>query len=236
MTKLSKREKYLVIGALVFASVALFVYFYYFPLKNEIKDLERQSEEVSLELDEAKSLAIKIDNMKNQIEELKIEAAESMAILMESIDEAEVLDYISNTTNYGDSESKISDLIAISYEEASGYSSDDDSFDNLYYDKDILLSFDSNYDNLKDVLKAFEDGDKYTSLTTMNIKSVETNDLLDSEQDEDSDESSRTVNTGEYPLEIECSLRFYGETPLWDGSGEYTFMEDGNFEKTDLFK
>ena len=114
MTKLSKKEKYLVIGALVFASVALFIYFYYFPLKDEIKELERQSEEVSLKLDEAKSLAIKIENTKKEIESLKIEAAENMAILMDKIDEPEILDYISNKTNYADGSSDISDLIAIS--------------------------------------------------------------------------------------------------------------------------
>lgn len=228
MTKLSKKEKYLVIGALVFASVALFIYFYYFPLKDEIKELERQSEEVSLKLDEAKSLAIKIENTKKEIESLKIEAAENMAILMDKIDEPEILDYISNKTNYADGSSDISDLIAISYESVSDH--------DLYYSNDILLSFNSNYDSLKEILKAFEAGDKYASLTTMNITSLEKDDSSVTNQGEGSEEAAGTINTSNYPLEIEFGLSFYGETPLWDGSGEYIFMEGGNFEKTDLFE
>lgn len=228
MTKLSKKEKYLVIGALVFASVALFIYFYYFPLKDEIKELERQSEEVSLKLDEAKSLAIKIENTKKEIESLKIEAAENMAILMDKIDEPEILDYISNKTNYADGSSDISDLIAISYESVSDH--------DLYYSNDILLSFNSNYDSLKEILKAFEAGDKYASLTTMNITSLEKDDSSVTNQGEGSEEAAGTINTSNYPLEIEFGLSFYGETPLWDGSGEYIFMEGGNFSKTDLFE
>ena len=228
MTKLSKKEKYLVIGALVFASVALFIYFYYFPLKDEIKELERQSEEVSLELDEAKSLVVKIENTKKEIENLEIEAAENMAILMENIDEPEILDYISNKTNYADGSSDISDLIAISYESVSDH--------DLYYSNDILLSFNSNYDSLKEILKAFEAGDKYASLTTMNITSLEKDDSSVTNQGEGSEEAAGTINTSNYPLEIEFGLSFYGENPLWDGSAEYIFMEGGNFEKTDLFK
>lgn len=228
MTKISKKEKYLVIGALVFASVALFVYFYYFPLKDEIKELERQSEEVSLELDEAKSLVVKIENTKKEIENLEMEAAENMAILMENIDEPEILDYISNKTNYADGSSDISDLLAISYDSVSNH--------DLYYSKDILLIFNSNYNSLKEILKAFEAGDKYASLTSMNITSPKKDDSSAANQDEGSEETTGAVNTSGYPLEVECGLSFYGETPLWDGSGEYTFMEGGNFEKTDLFK
>ena len=58
-----------------------------------------------MELDEAKSLVVKIENTKKEIESLKIEAAENMAILMKNIDEPELLDYISNTTNYADGSS-----------------------------------------------------------------------------------------------------------------------------------
>ncbi len=228
MTKLSKKEKYLVIGALVFASVALFIYFYYFPLKDEIKELERQSEEVSLELDEAKSLVVKIENTKKEIENLEIEAAENMAILMENIDEPEILDYISNVTNYADGSSDISDLTAMSYDSVSNH--------DLYYSKGISLSFNSNYNSLKEILKAFEAGDKYASLTTMNITSLEKDDSSAANQGEGSEETTGAVSTSGYPLKVECGLSFYGETPLWDSSGEYIFMEGGNFSKTDLFK
>ncbi len=231
MTKLSKKEKYLVIGFLVFASVALFVYFYYFPLKDEIKELERQSEEASLKLDEAKSLAVKIENTKKEIESLKIEATENMAILMENIDEPELLDYISNKTNYADGSSDISDLIAISYDSVSGH--------DLYYSKGISLSFNSNYNSLKEILKAFEVGDKYASLTSMHIVTSRKDDPSANNQVEGSEEAAATattVATANYPLEIEFALSFYGETPFWDGSGEYIFMEGGNFSKTDLFE
>ena len=227
MTKLSKKEKYLVIGALVFASVALFIYFYYFPIKDEIKELERQSEEVSLELDEAKSLVVKIENTKKEIENLEIEAAENMAILMENIDEPEILDYISNVTNYADGSSDISDLIAISYESVSNH--------DLYYSKGISLSFNSNYNSLKEILKAFEAGDKYASLTTINITTSK-EDLSAANQIEGSEEATSTVNTPIYPLKVQCGLSFYAEESLWDGSGEYIFMQGGNFSKTDLFK
>lgn len=237
---LSKREKYLVVGTIVFASVALFIYFYYFPLKDEIKRLETQSEELSLKLDEAKSLAMKIENTKKEIESVKAEAAENMAILMDTIDEAEVLDYISNKTNYADGSSDISELTAILYEGVSGFNSDKDSeeglADNLFYYKDITLSFNTNYVNLKDVLKAFETGEKYATLTSLQVKSVEENNLSVPSQDPDSEVPVSTANTSSYPLEIECGLCFYGEQPFWDASGEYTFMEGGNFSKTDLFK
>lgn len=237
MGKLSKREKYLIIGALVFSSIALFVYFYYFPLKNEITELERESTEISLQLDEKKSLAVKIENVKKETDELSKRVEEDTAILIDTIDEPELLNYVYGKTVYREDGANISNVQAITYEPIAVQENE------LYYSKDIELKFQTEYADLKDILKSFETGENYAYLSDITINkagesgsSTPGQEVTPPDGNEIPEGPPVTTTMGNQVLDINCRLRFYGEDPTWDGSGEYKFMEEGQFKKDNLFE
>ena len=159
MTKLSKREQYLVVIVLIFALLALFIYYYYFPLQNEIKQLEEESLELSLEIDEAKNRALLMDTTKKEIENLQEQTSENRNFLMKSIDEPTILQYISDHLQ------EKSQIQQIRYNEVIDNES--------YFSKEIVLNFTASYTDLKEILKGFEEGDNFTLVPAIYISPME---------------------------------------------------------------
>ena len=96
MSKLTKREQYLIVVALLFSIVALVAYVYYFPLQDEIIELDAQAREIDFQIDEAEKNELLIQTTAAEIEQLESELGESDDFLMDSIDEADILSYVSD--------------------------------------------------------------------------------------------------------------------------------------------
>ena len=221
MKKLSKRERYLVLATLIFAILALFIYYYYFPLKNEIESLKFQSEDLSSQIEEAKNTRILIDTSKKEIEDLNVQILESRDFLMDSIDEPALIKYINDIAS-GDS-----NLESINYNQL---------LDNeIYFTKDINIRLDTDYLNLKKILREFEEGENFTTLHNFTIfinNQTSTTEITN----EDGQVEVVEIPGNTMPLTIDMLIRFYGVEGTWDGTGEYDFMKSGRFSKPNLFK
>lgn len=210
MRRLTKRERNLVIVVILFAVIGLFTYYYYFPLEEKIENLRKESEELSLDIDDAKVTEILVVSKREEKKILEEESKEYEEYLMESIDEPLLLTYIEDVV-IDDTEEQ-----SLSYSELVN--------NELYFHKDVSLSFNTEYESLNEILKEFEEGYYYNTLNSISISSNYAEDE-DEEDEEDKD----------MPLSVSYSLRFYGADGTWDGTGEYEFMDGGKFGRDNPF-
>lgn len=221
MKKLSKREIVLIVSSLIIASIALFVIYYYIPQKDRITQLKQESLQLSLDIDERKTMKLLVDAEKNEVIDYKQQIADADEYLMDSIDEPNILYYISNNI-YNTSEKQ-----SVSYSVVEDRE--------VYVNKDILLSFDTSFENLITILGSFEEGDIYTTLNSINIKMDRSNyNTYDGFDDEEQDDEEDKENKS--PLNVSYDIRFYATDATWDGSGEYEFMENGKFKRANIFE
>lgn len=221
MKKLSKREIVLIVSSLIIASIALFVIYYYIPQKDRITQLKQESIQLSLDIDERKTMKLLVDAEKNEVIDYKQQIADADEYLMDSIDEPNILYYISNNI-YNTSEKQ-----SVSYSVVEDRE--------VYVNKDISLSFDTSFENLITILGSFEEGDIYTTLNSINIKMDRSNyNTYDGFDDEEQDDEEDKENKS--PLNVSYGIRFYATDATWDGSGEYEFMENGKFKRANIFE
>ncbi len=221
MSKLTKREQYLIVVALLFSIVALVAYVYYFPLQDEIIELDAQAREIDFQIDEAEKNELLIQTTAAEIEQLESELGESDDFLMDSIDEADILSYVSDII-LADGQ-----LYSLFYSELV----DND----IYFTKDIGLNFTTSYNGLKNILEAFENGEKFTLIPSIDISPE--GDVVEETETTNEDGEAIIVETlvSSSMLSVNLSVRFYGSQSSWDGSGDYDFMDE-NFGKTNIFK
>lgn len=221
MTKLSKREQYLIIAALLFAIVALVAYLYFLPLQNEINSLEMKSNEITASIEEAKNTAILIQTTSEEIEEIEQELAEKREFLMDTIDEPKILKYVTDIIiNNGN-------LSSLNYNEVVDKA--------IYFSKDVSLSFTTSYTGLKNIVKAFENGDYFTVVPNISINPIE-DPVTDVQTTvEETEATTPTLPYTDSQVSVSMTIRFYGKESTWDGSGEYDFM-DGDFGKDNIFR
>lgn len=212
--RLSKREKVLIQITLIIGTVALFVFYYYFPRQDKIRGLHEESQTLSLELDEYKITKLLVDEAKKEAARYRLEIAESDDYLMDSIDEPNILYYISNV---------IKDTSKEQYVEYNDLAVGED-----YISKDISLKFKTTFEDLLNIMKQFEGAELYTTLSSLDINVNNQNMIngLDGEEEEDN----------HMPLEVEYTLRFYGTSATWGGEGVYEFMDSGKFSKHNIFE
>ncbi len=221
MAKLTKREQYLVIGALLFAIVALVAYLYYFPLQDEIKTLDQQSLDLDLQIEEAKNRLVMIETTKQEIAQLEEEIAQQREFLMDTLDVPELLNYVSDIILSS------GDLSYISY----GPNVDNE----IYFSKELGIDFTTSYTDLKNILVALEEGERFTVIPSISISPVgETTEIVESFDDEGNlIETEVPVSLSD--VSVNLTARFFGAESDWDGSGEYDFM-NGNYGKGNIFK
>lgn len=223
MAKLTKREQNLIVATLLFAVVFLVAYLYYFPLSDEIKELEQQSIDLDFKLDEVRNIEIMIESTSKKIQELEEELTQSREFLMDTIDEAEILKYVSDIVLADGS------LSSLSY----GSLSNNDT----YYSKDISLNFTSSYRGLKNILRAFETGEIFTLIPSISLSPIGNEVEIVETVDEDGETIvTETVVENLSIVNVSCTIRFYAEESTWDGSGEYDFMSGSNFGKNNIFR
>lgn len=220
MSKLTKREQYLIIGALLFSIVFLVAYLYYFPLQDEITALEVQAMEIDFQIEEAKQTKILIKTTKDEIEQLEKELVESREFLMDAIDEPDILKYLSDII-LADGQ-----LSSISY----NIVADND----IFFSKDVGLDFVTSYNGLKNILAAFENGEKFTLMSSISIYPIEERGEMTETTDEEGEVGTIETSVPSSQVRVNLTTRFYGSESTWDGSGEYDFM-DGSFGKTNIF-
>lgn len=207
MRRLTKRERNLIIGVLAFAIIGLFVYYYYFPLEEKIKNMQEESETLSLDIDDGKITKIMVDNAKETKNELEEKSLEHEEYLMDSIDEPLLLTYIEDIII------EDTDKQTLNYNEVTD--------NNLYFHKDISLSFGTEYQSLKEILEKFELGEYYSTLNSIDINS--------------NYDTKTEDNEDQMPLDITYSIRFYGSDATWEDQGQYEFMGGGKYKKNNPF-
>ena len=190
MRRLTKREQHLVFVVLLIALLGLFIYYYYFPLKDEIEEMHNRSEALTLDINDAMVTKSFVENARQEKLELEEKSLEYEAYLMDSIDEPILLSYIEGIA-FKDSEKQDLSYSALTDNE-------------LYLHKDIDLNFNIEYKDLKKILEKFEEGEHYS---TLNSISIEKNESIEDEEYDDDD----------LPLNVAYSIRFYGVEGNWDG-------------------
>ena len=224
MTKLTKREQYLIIIALLFSSLALLANLYYFPLKDEIKELEHHSSDLDSKITEASTRVVLVEKTKNEIAQLEDELKSRRDFLMDTLDEADLLDYISDIILSNGR------LTSISYSSSEN--------NDIYFAKNINISFITSYEGLNRILTAFEDGDKFTVAPSIRVSLIEeiSQEVDTSDEDDTNGESQLSqVTSSSQDLSVNLTARFFAAESAWDGSGEYDFM-NGIFGKTNIFQ
>ena len=223
MKKLSKREKILITFSLIAASVSLFLFYYYFPLQDKISDLHEEASKLYIEIEECKTTEILVEAVKKEIEKVKLKIEDSDDYLMESIDEPNILYYISNIIKDTSKEH------SITY--------NDLNIKKEYTSKDISLSFITTFDNVMNILKQFEEGDMYITLNSINLDMNRDSHNLASGSGEDMDEVNEDLElANQMPLQVKYSLTFYGAKATWDGHGVYEFMDGVLVGKPNIFE
>lgn len=214
--RLSKREQILIIGALIIAIMVLFINYYYFPIQAEIKNLKTTAQEVTLKVENAKQKKALTEQLTAELTKLQETSDENKEYVIDSFDDAEILVYIND--NLGDYVSK----------DSIQYTSTEQN--DLYVTCDVTIDFKTDYDELKQIILNFEEGDYYTSLTKLEVKSADSTEAAEDEYVEELDEDEIY-----YPLEASIGLRFYAKSLDWDGQADYNFM-DGLYTKDYLFE
>lgn len=212
--RLSKREKYMLSITLFCGIIFLFIYYYYLPLKDTIKELDVKSLELDDQILERQQKQILVEGLKADIVKLEEKAEDSQKYFMPTIDEPDILYYIHNfiwdkTIKQNLTYNEVEDMA-------------------VYKQKDINLEYNTSYDELLTTLRLFEQGDNYTTPQAFKL-----------EVDEDAAGEYEIADNGDiivvkepispYNLKINQTVRFYGLDSTWDGSGDYEFMKDAKF-------
>lgn len=205
--KLTKRERILLSGALLIAVVAIFVNYVYVPLRKDIKTLTSQAEEISTQIEDAKQKQALVEVLEKQLTDLQKDVDKSLKDVMKTWDEPEILVYIEQTLEQLGSSNLIENYGVISAEG--------------YLNGDINIKLTATNENLKKILKKFEEGKYFNTVQTMIVAK---NTIPDSNGD-----------TKKKELDIELILRFYALDYLTEYTKEYKFMK-GKFNKTNIFE
>lgn len=193
--KLTKRERILLLGALIIAVGIMFFNYIYFPLKEDIKELKTQSEELSIQINEVKQKQALVETLEEQLFKLQEDSDTIYEDVLKTWDEPEILVYIEETLG----ELGMSELI-----ENYGVITSEG-----YLNGDINLNMVATYENLMTILSKFEKG-KY--FNTVEFMTVEVKDDM-------------IVGAGMKQLKINLALRFYALDHLNEYTEDYHFMK-----------
>jgi hypothetical protein len=212
---LSKRERVLIIGSAIILIIVIFLYYYYFPLKKEIENMETQLQEVLLQVEDGQRKKELVNDLQEELNNLQLAQSESKEYLISSLDEPEIISYISRIIgNQGE-------LKSLSF---SGVTDRE-----IYVSGDLGLKFETNYNELKKIIEKFENGEYFTTLNNVRIDKKEKEESSNEETNEEREKTNKNT------LDVDCGIRFYAKEANWDGTGDYIFME-GEFSKSNIFE
>lgn len=211
MFRLSKREQKLIIFTLLFAVLAMFFVYYYFPLVDEIEELTEKKLEISETLNTNQQMKLLTDALEKEYELLEKERLESTENFINGYDEAELLNYI-NTVIGDKTERTVVSFSDINQED-------------IYLYGDINMNIKTNYKELTDMISELEEGKYFSS-----IQSIDISTLSDNEAEVDG-----TTEPDAYPLQVNVILRFYAKNQMIDITDSEQF-NSGSYGKSNIFQ
>jgi len=204
--KLTKREKVLLFGALIIVVVTVFITYIYLPLTKEIETLQVQSEDFSIQLQEAQAREGLIKEMEKQLITVQDDVKTKHGDILKVWDQAELLVFVERSIDELCNKESI------------------DFFDTVEVDKvltgDIGIRIKTNYENLQKIWDKFENAKYFNTVTSFKIT--------------DAEGSSVVTDDNKKELEVTMNIRFYSQNLINEYSNEYDFM-DGGYGKTNIF-
>lgn len=203
--KLTNREKILLPAALLLIVIALFINFITLPLFKDINKIKTQTQELDTQLAEAKAKQVEVDKLKVEIEKMQANSIENTDGILQIWDQAELLYTIEDIIDPYCKKKSIDffNIPSIGSVQAGG----------------VSISINTNYDDLKKLLKALEQAKYFNTITLFDVKKSELGLVADAEEDN---------------LEVSMNLSFYSQNMATEYPETYNFM-NGKYGKENLF-
>lgn len=154
--KLSKRELILLILVFVIAAGALYYTRFYTPIKDDIKVLQDESDDLMIKINNLNMQKNRIPDLKNELSTLQNEFSELTSDFLLGWDEPLLLVYLENMI--GDNAIKKKSTFYLSEPEA------------YYSSGTIDLELVTNYPNLKGIIKELEEAPYYNKIQAIDVK------------------------------------------------------------------
>lgn len=205
--KLTKREKVLLIFALIIAILTFFVVYVYLPLQDKIDILQKESDDLALQIQDAKTKEIQIKSLEIELDEMVKKVDEEYKDILQIWDQPELLNFIEVTMkNYCEKQSiDFFDPIDVSSIRTG----------------EITLKVKTDYENLQRLWKDFEKSKYFNTLQSFAI-----NKNMD---------DSESNNSQQVKLDVTMVLRFYAKNQTQEYPEKYDFIK-GNYGKKDIYK
>ena len=144
--------------------------------------------------------------MQEELNNLKLAQSESKEYIISSLDETEIIYYISRImVNQGE-------LKSLSF---SGVTDRE-----IYVSGDLGLKFETNYNELKKIIEKFENGEYFTTLNNVRIDKKEKEESSNEETNEEREKTNKNT------LDVDCGIRFYAKEANWMEPGDYILWKE----------
>lgn len=204
--KLTKRERILLLGALIIAFMVIFLKYIYLPLREDVKALKSQAYELSTQIEGAKQKQALVEVLEKQLSKIQEDDNTSYEDVMKNWDEPVILVYLEQTLDELGFSNMIENYGVVPEEEG-------------YLNGNINLKLTATNENLMKILKKFEEGKYFSTVETMEVA--------------EADNLENNANKKE--LDINLILKFYSLDYMKEYTDDYKFMK-GKFGKTNIFE
>jgi len=230
--KLSKREKVLLLGALIIIVFAVFITYVYLPLTKKVDKLQMQSDNCTVQLQEAQTREVLIENLEVQLKTIREELKTKHEDIIKLWDQAELLVLIETTIDEFCEKESIDFFDPI---EAGSVQAGD-----------ISIKINTNYENLQMIMDKLETSKYFNILTSFEITKVESSNYDNDATDTDATDNDTTdnnndvvfnpsqVNNEQKELDVILNIRFFSRNINEDYPKEYDFL-NGEFGKENIF-
>ena len=207
--RLNKREKIILIAALFIAIVVLFINFVYFPINEEIKDLQVQSLELSTQVSQAQAKFASIQSLKTQKEQLEKDIDAKNDGIISGWDQPTILYFIE------DSISRYAKILSV------------DMFDPYSIagitSGEVTYMINVDYNDLTTIWGILENAECYTTVQSFAIEKAANTGVNEKESQKE--------------LNAEIILRFYAQSTTDEPMAEesYKFM-NGQYGRRNIYK
>lgn len=207
--KFNKREKIILVAALIIAVAVIFINFIYFPITNDIKELKIQTRELSNQITAAKAKFEMMQSLRNQKDQLEKDISDKDDGVLKVWDQPTVLNFVETMTSNTAVNNSIEIFEPLS---AGGIKAGETS-----------LSINVDYDGLATLWGKFEKADYYTTVQAFHIEKLVNTSANESEKEKD--------------LKVDITLRFYAHensNPAFT-EDDYDFMS-GKYGKKNIIE
>ena len=220
--KLTKREKILLLAAVIIIGTAVFIMYYYVPQTKKNDELKFQSEDLSMQLQTAKAIDAQNKELEKKLAEKKKTENKENENMLKLWDQAELLVLVEDTL---------------------GSYCEKDSID--FYDPqpvgsiqagDIGLKIKTDYEGLQKIWEGFEGLQYLTTVTSFEISASGGSDSGTTATNPGQANSVNTeTKTGQKDLEVNMNIRLYAQDQSVEYPKDYDFMT-GKYGKANPFK